>query len=170
MKRLVTALLALAAGCSPALDWREARPESAGLVALFPCKPERLTREVALAEARVAMQVLACAADGSTWGVSTADMVDPRQVGPALAALRAARTQNLGGTESELRPAQVPGMTPQPAAVRFVVSGRRPDGSAIVEHAAVFARGTRVFHAAVLGGQPAAQALETFFGGLTLAP
>ena len=33
-----------AAACTPTLDWREVRPEASGLVALFPCKPDRHAR------------------------------------------------------------------------------------------------------------------------------
>lgn len=163
-------LAVLAAACAPALDWREVRPEATGLVALFPCKPERRTRPVALAGATVEMVLLACTAEGTTWGLSTADMADPAIVGAALAELRAARARNLDGAETVPRAAQVAGMTPQPQAVRFGVAGRLPDGTPIADQSVLFAQGARVFHAAALGGEPSAEALETFFGGLKLQP
>ena len=157
---------ALAAACSPALDWREVRPEGAVLVAWLPCKPERQVRSMALGSAPVAVELLACSADGSTWGLASAAIVDPREQAVALQALRAARASNLDGRESDVAALALPGVAPGLQALRFTVTGRRPDGTPVVERAAVFAHGGRVFHAAVLGGEPSAQAVETFFDNL----
>lgn len=158
------------AACAPALDWREARSGGDTLTALLPCKPERRSRSVPLAGAPVLLEQLSCHADGTVWAVTTADVGDPARVGAALEALRAARVLNLQGRETAVRPARVAGMTPQPLALRYSVDGRRPDGSALREESLQFARGTRVFHAAALGGAPSADALETFFDGLKLRP
>ncbi len=162
--------LLLVGACSPTLDWREVRPDGAGIVAMFPCKPERQERTISLAGASVSLQVLVCSAGGVTWGLGTAEMSDPARVATALAALRASRLGNLDGHELEVRPLEVAGMTPNPQAVRLRIAGRRPDGSAITERAWLFARGTRVFHVAALGGDPPDEALGSFFGGLKLNP
>ena len=167
--KCVCVALAALAGCTPALNWREVRPEGAELVALLPCKPDRQTRSVTLAGAAVSMQVLGCNAAGTTWGVATADMGDSARVDDALAGLRAARARNLDGREGEARPATVAGLGPDQRALRLVVDGRRPDGTPVREHALLFAHGTRVFHAAALGGEPSAEALEAFFGGMKAA-
>ena len=169
--RSVVRLAALAAGlwvtaCSPALDWRQVRPEGAAVVALFPCKPERRTRQVVLADQPVALQVLGCTASGTTWGLSSADLGDAARIDAALRALRQARSRNLDGRETAAQPLRLDGMSPNAQAVRIRVAGRRPDGSAVTEESALFARGTRVFHAAALGGNPSSEALETFFGNL----
>lgn len=166
LRRAVPLMAALAVACSPALDWREVRPEGAALVALLPCKPERHVRQMPLGGAPVAVELLACSADGSTWGVASAAVADPREQAVALQALRAARASNLDGRESEVAALTLPGVAPEPQALRFTVTGRRPDGAPVVERAAVFAHGGRVFHAAVLGGEPSAQAIETFFDNL----
>ncbi len=166
----VAACGAALAACAPALDWREVRSSGDALVALLPCKPERRTRQVPLAGPPVALEQLSCHADGTTWALSSADVGDAARVAPALEALRAARARNLDGRETQARPAQVAGMTPQPLALRLRVDGRRPDGSALREESLQFARGTRVFQVAALGGTPSADALETFFGSLTLRP
>ena len=50
------------AGCSPALDWREVRPEGSQARALFPCKPASHARTVSLAARRVELTMYACAA------------------------------------------------------------------------------------------------------------
>lgn len=160
----VLTLLGALAACSPALDWREVRPAGDTLVALLPCKPERRVRELPLAGSPVAVEVLACTADGTTWGLTSADVGDASRVAPALAALREARARNLGGREAAVRPQPIKGL-PQPG-LRFAVQGVRPDGEAVVEESLLFAQGTRVFHAAALGGRPPAAALETFFDNL----
>ena len=160
------AMAAVALGCTPALNWREVRPEGAQLVALLPCKPEHETRPVVLAGAPVSMQVLGCNAAGTTWGVATADVGDAARVDEALAGLRAARTRNLAGREDDARPATVAGLGPDQRALRLVIDGQRPDGTPVREHALLFAQGTRVFHVAALGGEPSAEALEAFFGGM----
>lgn len=167
----VLAAAALAAiACSPTLDWREVRPEGAAMVATFPCKPDRQTRSVVLAGAPVSLQLLACQADDVTWALSHADVGDPARIGPALQALRASRVDNLGGRELDVQPLQRPGMTPNSQAVRLHVVGQRPDGRAIAERAWLFARGTRIFHVAALGGEPSDETLASFFGGLKLNP
>lgn len=167
---LAGSLLPLAAACAPALDWREVRPDDAALVALFPCKPERNMRRVMLAGREVALQLLGCRAEGTTWGLSTADMGDAGRVSAALAELRGARARNLAGREEDAQPRQIKGMGPFDQALRFRVSGQRADGSPLAEQAMVFSHGTRVYHAAALGGAPGVEAVETFFGGLRLQP
>ena len=49
--------LALLAGCSPALDWRELTVEGSGASALFPCRPENRVRQVKLVGASVQMHL-----------------------------------------------------------------------------------------------------------------
>lgn len=159
----------LLVACSPTLDWRQARPEGAALVVLLPCKPERRSREVVLGDAPAKLEVLACSADGTTWGLSTAELGDAGRVAAALAALRAARVANLEGRETEARAARIDGMSAEPPPLRLRVEGRRPDGETVTEHSLLFARGTQVFHAVALGGRPSAEALETFFGSIVPA-
>lgn len=164
---LVAAALWALTGCAPDLNWREVRPAGSTLVALLPCKPDRQTRTIPLAGGEASMEVLGCSAGGTTWAVATADVGDPARVAPALAGLRAARTRNLEGREGEARPGEVSGAAP--GTLRLTVEGRRPDGTPVRERALLFSQGTRVFHAAALGGEPPAEALEVFFGGLKLA-
>ncbi|MBX3645442.1 MAG: hypothetical protein KF720_20470 [Rubrivivax sp.] len=160
----------LLTGCAPTLDWRELRPEGSGLAVLMPCKPDSQARPVSLASTQVRMQLHACSAGGVTWGVAFADIGDPARVGAALEELRASAARNLGGAETAALPLQIPGATPNPASRRVQVSGRMPDGRAVVEQTAVFAKGTRVFQAVALGTKLEPEAVATFFGGLRLLP
>lgn len=168
---LLPGLVAALIACSPALNWREVRPEATALVATFPCKPSRQSRELPLAGARVRMELLACEAAGATWAVSHAQVGDPTRVGASLAALNESLAANLGmGMAPDGVAWSVPGMTPQPQARRLQLRGQRADGTEVRVEAGVFAHGTQVFQVVVM--QPAkdtapdGEALQAFFGGL----
>lgn len=164
--RSVCLLIALLCACSPTLDWRQVRPVGLDLEAMFPCRPATMSREVTLAQRRVEMAMHACAAGGSTYAVGAAALEDVRDVEAALTSLREAAAHNLGGSAAEARTIQVPGMTPHEACARLTLTGTRPDGTAVVEHLAVFARGARVYQAMVVGDRPDVDAVSTFFDGL----
>jgi len=171
IRRLFILAALLHAGCTPALDWREVRLPGAGAVAAFPCKPSHESRRLLLVGRDVEMTLHACTAAGTTWGLSHADVADPSKVGPALDALSAAVVNNVRAAAAPNRtnePFTVTGMTPNPHAVRLRAVGTRPDGSAVTVEAAVFAKGTRVFQASMVGGKPDALSSQTFFSSLRL--
>ena len=162
------ALLALLAGCSPALDWRQVRPEGWGLVASWPCRPTSQTRQVPLAGPAVALELMACSADGHTFALASADMADPVRIEPALSALAEAARANVGGRLESQRPASVPGMTPNARARVWQLRGRLPDGQAIHEQVMVFAHGLRVFQASVVGPLAGEAQAKPFFESIEL--
>ena len=109
----------------------------------------------------------ACTGDGVVYAVGFSDVLQPARVGPALAELRQAAARNLGAQLGNvLDPAQVPGATPNAQAGRATLSGVLSDGRAVQETIAVFARGTWVYQAMVLGASPSAEARESFFASL----
>lgn len=165
----VLVVASLSWACAPALDWREVRPADSGLVALFPCKPNALTRNVALAGHTVRLTLHACSAGGQTWALAFADVGDPARVGRSLEELRRSAADNLGAAAGAGLPLNVPGATPNPASAREQLAGRLPDGRSVVEQLAVFARGTVVFQATVLGATVPAEAADAFFAGLRVA-
>jgi hypothetical protein len=144
------------------------RPEGSGAAAWFPCRPASHARIVALAGQQVRLTLHACSAGGSTWALAHADLRDPVHVPQALADLRASAASNLGATTSRPVLGHVEGETPNASAGRFELVGQLPDGAAVREHAAVFAKGMRVYQATALGARLDERALETFFGGLRL--
>jgi hypothetical protein len=166
---LLSAVLFVAA-CSPALDWREVRPEGSGLVGLMPCRPSVYERKVQLAGPPVPLSLNACSADGLTFALAFADVGDPARVSAALAELRATALANVGADAPQVLPLGVPGATPNPASARLLAAGRLPDGKAVQEQVAVFSHGTRVFQATVVGARVSAEVADNFFGGLRLAP
>ena len=170
--RTAAALLVAIAGlsaCSPALDWRQLRPDGWGLAVSLPCRPADLVRQVPLAGPPVELRLLACSADGHTFAMASADMADPARVDPALRALGAAALANVQGRVEAEQAAAVPGMTPYPGARRWQLAGRLPDGAAVREQVLVFARGLRVFQATVVGPRADGDLAQLFFDSIEVA-
>lgn len=165
MRVLSLAALLLAA-CSPALDWREMRPEDSGAVAMFPCRPASHARPVRLAGGEVLLTLHSCSASEVTWALAVADLADPARVGPALDELRRSAAANIAAQQAHELALVVPGATPNPASGRVALAGQRADGAAVHEQMAVFTKGTRVYQATVIGPALPAEGLEIFFGGL----
>ncbi len=159
-------LLAGLAACSPALNWREVRPEGSGAVVMLPCKPSHEVRKVPLAGVAVPMTITACRTGGAMYALSFADVGETGRVAPALQALREAALANLRGNVLAAQPARVEGMTPDAQAQRLSIRGALPDGTQVQEQLAVFSKGTRVFQATLFGSRLEPDAIETFFGGL----
>jgi len=160
-------LAAALLGCSPALDWREVRPEESGALAMFPCKPQRFTRRVPLAGAQVEMRLASCTVQDATYAIGYATLGDPRQVTPALGELSRAAAGNIGASPTPTA-WSIAGMTPNPLAQRLVMSGHDAEGKPVQEQAVFFVRGLRVYQATVVGPALDAAAAETFFSGLKL--
>jgi len=167
-RRLAPLLLValITAACSPALDWREVRPQGSAVTALFPCKPVAQARRVQLEGQEVRMALHACSADGQTWGLAFADIGDPALVTAALEALQRAAAANVDAVPTPGQDLKVPGATPNPASTRQHLQGRRPDGQPVMLASAVFAHGTTVHQAIALGPSLAEAGIDTFLGGL----
>lgn len=168
--RALPALAMTLAGCAPALDWRDLRPEGSSLRLQLPCKPSGQSRDLPLAGTRVNLALYACTADGQTWGLGVADVADPARVGAALAELVSSAVANLGAAPATALPLQVPGATPNAASGRSRLQGRLPDGKSVQMQVAVFTHGTQVFQATVLGEQLSDDAVQTFFASLRFGP
>jgi hypothetical protein len=163
-------LFALAA-CTPALNWRDSRPEGSQARLMFPCKPASNERRVAIAGETVAMSMFACSAGETVYALSFADVKDPARVGAALDELARAAQLNLqspSGAASQ--PLHVAGMTPHPQSAQWRLAGRLPDGRTVQERVALFSYGTRVYQATMLGAKLDAEAQDTFFGALRVGP
>ena len=165
---VASAVLAAAGllGCAPALDWRDVRPAGSGAVLLFPCKVSVQERAVALAGAAVRLALHVCSAGGLTWGLAHADMVDPALVGTALVELRAAAARNLGAVPAALAPLPIMGTAPHPESGSTRLEGRSPAGAPLRMQLVVYARGTRVYQASVLGESLPEDAVQTFLSSI----
>lgn len=159
----------MVAGCAPALDWREVRPGDSGLALLFPCKPRTQQRTVTIDARAVTLSLHACRAASMNFGVAHADVVDPGRVAPALEAMRVGWIQAAQAELVGSAPQQVPGMTPQPGALRVRLRIERPDSHTTDAVAAFFAKGTRVFQVTIHGAPLDAETVDVFMSSLNLA-
>ena len=165
---LAAALAGPLSACSPALDWREMRPDGSGAVISFPCRPSSHARKVRLAGGDVELTLYACTAGDITWALAWADVTDPARVAQAVDELRRSAAANIGAVTATDLPLAVPGATPNLGAGRVALSGQRSDGQVVQEQMAVVVKGTRVLQATALGAQLPPEAMEIFFGGLRL--
>ena len=170
MNLLLSALAVTLSACSPTHDWRVADVDGSGAQAMFPCRPDRHERTVRVADAPVRMQMLVCTAGGITYGLSFFDVAQPADSTGALAALRQSAVANVAGTAPQFSALKLAGMTPNQQAAQLSVQGRLPDGSAVQEQAAFFAKGLRVYQASAVGATLAIEAIEPFFSGMKLRP
>ncbi len=166
---LILVLMGELAACSPRLDWREVRIPDTALKALLPCRPASQARRLVLAGSEVEMSMLACTADGVVFAVASVDLAQPGLVGAAMAELHAVAARNLGAPPQVRAAFQVPGSTPNAQAGIASFTGMLGDGRRVEEKIAVFARGTRVYQATMLGPSVEMEASEAFFGGLHFA-
>lgn len=169
----LAALIASALGvlaCTPALDWREFRPEGTPLRAQFPCRPAGHERQVELAGRQVALRIHACQAQGLIFAIGYADMGDPARVGPALQAMLQAGKGNIDGRVVDDQPSTVPGMTPQPQARSWRLAGQLGDGRAHASHLVVFSYGTLVAQGTVGGPALNDEQVRTFLHSIEVRP
>jgi hypothetical protein len=160
----------LLAACGPALDWRQFQPDGWPLSLSLPCKPTDQQRRLPLAGQTVVLRMLTCSTDDHVFAVASADMGDPAHVAPALQALAAAAQANVRGVVVAERAASVPGMTPQAGARHWQLRGQLPDGRPVAEQLQVFAHGTRVFQASVVGPTADDARAAPLFDALRLQP
>lgn len=160
----------LMAGCAPALDWRELRWPEAKLVAQFPCRPARQERSVPLAGQAVKMSLQVCDAGGASFAMTLTDVGEPARVPAAIEALRAAAIRNLDAAGVAAQPWVVPGMTPQPQAGRWQLSGRLPDGQAMESMMAITSRGRHVVQISVTSARLGETQFQPFLDGVRFAP
>jgi hypothetical protein len=164
------AVLAAVCACSPSLNWREIRLEGSALVALMPCKPDRVSRTIPfVGGATRTLTMLSCEADGATFAITMADMGD---AGLAEASLKQWDTVTrehvkVGSiVEQAMAPA---GATPNAHAKVVVGRGTHPNGQAMQVHMAYFAKGAQIFQAVLYAPvSMKADAVEVFLTGLKL--
>jgi len=138
------------------------------VLAMFPCRPDRHERLIALAGTTGTMTLMVCASGGTTFALGALELADPGAATAALAGMRAAMVDNLGGALLHAAAWEIRGMAPNAQAARISAQGRLPDGTAVRQEAAFFARGLRVYQASVISPKIDRDAAETFFAGLKL--
>jgi len=168
----LAAWLALLA-CTPALNWREARPDGASASALLPCKPDRATRSVPLGGVSTELAVAGCSAAGMTFALMSAHLPADHPADAVLAGWQQATLANMQADaataqRSDFRPA---GGLPLPHAQRLVAQGRDAQGRPVRAQAVWTARadergGTELLHAVVYAERAQPDAADAFFAGI----
>ena len=162
-----SAALALA-GCSPALNWREVRPEGTRLQVLLPCKPDKAQKVVPLGGQATPLAMLGCDADGATFAVAVADLGDAAKAAPVLARWRELTLSNMNAVPGSFQPLalRIPGASAEAPVFRLQAQGGRADGSAVSGQSASFAQGAQVFQVVLYAPKIAPETAETFFSSL----
>lgn len=161
------ALLALAA-CSPTYNWREVRTPEGGLKALLPCKPDQGTRTQNLGTQVVEVQMLGCEAGGALYAIAAASVGAQGQAGTVLSQWQARTLENMRTASPRVSPFALAGAAQDPAPVSVRALGVGPDGRAVTLQAVWFARGDRVYQAALYAETVREEQSEPFFSGLAL--
>jgi len=169
----LTVAAAVLAGCSPVFNWREVPIADDGLVALLPCKPDRVTRQLPLGgnSVSVAVDMTGCEAGGATFAVAHASAEDAAQAERWMQAWRAAARGQLAGAAVVETSSALPRAAGAPSPMRLDVP-QGVAGSAAPAHMLWFAQErpgkVALYQATVLGRPASAEALGTFFEGLRL--
>ncbi len=157
--------------CSPTFNWRDWPVEGTPLRGTMPCKPDAATRAVPMLGTPVELHMSSCETGGLRFAIAWADIGDAAMVPVALGAWRSASLQSLKAGEIQIDdaalvwPVQVVGA---PQAIGMQVQGIDPQGQPVQSRAAYFSNGSQVFQAAVYGAKLSPEAVEAFFGGLSL--
>lgn len=173
-------MAALAAACSPVLNWRDVPLE--GLVALLPCKPDHAQRSVQLGSQNTVLQMSGCEAGGALYAISHVHIPDTTQVDATQAAWRQSTLDSLQAnvvqTQSLPLAKPVPGKTQtrtttgaMAADTAFNVEkldGKRPDGTSVQAQLVWLAKGQDIYHVAVYGAKLDQEMSELLFSELRL--
>lgn len=138
-------------------------------MALFPCRPDQLTRLIPLAGAMVDLHLTACDAGGASFAVSHAEFADGSAAQAGLAQWRKATLANLSDAAVSELPMdfQLPGAAPGNTQFALTkATGKRGDESAVNFNGIWLLREKRVIHAAIYAPTITAEMSETFFQGL----
>jgi hypothetical protein len=164
---LFLTVMVLLAGCSPALNWREVRPEGTRLALLLPCKPDKAQKTVPLGGPATQLLMLGCDAGGATFAVAVADLGDAAKAAPVLAQWQTLTLANMkAGPAPQVLPLKLPGAAAVPPATLVKAEGQGPDGKPVSGQAAYFAQGSQVFQVVMYSPRIAPEAAEAFFSSL----
>ena len=164
---IVGGALALAA-CSPALNWREVRPQNTRLSLLLPCKPDKAQKVVPLGGQPTLLSMLGCDADGATFAVAVADLSDASQAASVLAQWQSLTLANMKASPAagQSLALKIPGALDGAPASRVAAQGQRADGAAVAGQAAYFAQGSQLFQVVMYAPRIAPETADIFFSSL----
>lgn len=165
---LSACLLGALSACAPTFNWREQPIENTAMTALFPCKPETITRTLPLAQMQREMAMRSCNAGGVTFAVAHAKLSDPAQAPFVLTDWRTTTLAGLRADPATVSSEPPKGLAALPQLQVLRAAGASSDGQAPRLHGVWFASGNDVFAAFVMAPKIPDEISETFFAGLRL--
>lgn len=170
-KKLVNStLILLLCACTPALNWRDVRLESANgstLKASLPCKPDAATRKQQLGAVLVELSMMGCVANDAAFTLSRIPLLDPLSAPKVLAAWQAAAVANVKAIPAPTIPVSVSGAGAWPPATRITLAGAATQAQ-MLWFAKQSSTGLTLYQAAVYGKELNYEAITTFFESLQL--
>jgi hypothetical protein len=179
-KLINSTLILLLSACTPALNWRDVRLESAdgsALKAALPCKPDNATRKQQLSDIQVNLSMMGCVANETTFTLSRIPLANPLDAPKVLAAWQAAAKTNVSVKQEKDRlvgDRLVPIISPKvsgagawPPTTRVTLTGTANQAH-MLWFAKQTATGVTLYQAALYGKQPSGEAITTFFESLEL--
>jgi hypothetical protein len=167
-------LLLTTTACTPKLNWREVRLESASgsaLKAQLPCKPDAATRKQLLGNIQVELSMMGCVADKATFTLSRIPLTDPLTAPQVLAAWQAAAISGLNAKPAPLRGIKLAGASAWPATARVTLAGTTAQAE-LAWFAQQTPAGLTLYQAGIYVNAPAKQldadAVTTFFESLQI--
>lgn len=161
-------MLGAMSACAPTFNWRELPIGSTALQALFPCKPETVTRQVPMAQAERDVAMRSCDTGGVTFAVAHAALSDPGQAPAVLADWRASTLAGLRADPASVSSEPPKGLPALPQVLVLRADGAVGDPRASSLLGVWFATGRDVFAAFVMAPAIPPEAAEPFFAGLRL--
>ena len=165
-KASVVALILFLQACSPALNWREVRVDSAPLLALFPCRPDQGVQSVTLGARVVKMTMMGCEAGGSIFTLTKVDRSLTADDEALIALWRVGTLNSMKGVQTSQAPFLLKKAASNPTPLQLRAAGKRADGSPVVLQAAWFALGPALYQVAVYADSDNNAAVQTYFEGL----
>lgn len=168
---LMVLLLSGLAGCNPTFNWRETHwAQDKVLKAMLPCKPDEGSRPMNVSGQVLTLHMMGCETGASLFVVAVVDVKDVGHAVEVQGQWQRAMLGNMKATEESASQKQehfsLRGASEQPAPIRVHAQGQRDNGHALSAQALWFARGGRLYHAAVYADKLDAEVTQTFFEGL----
>ena len=166
LKASAMAWLLVLQACSPALNWRDVRVDSAPLLALFPCRPDQGVQSVTLGARVVKMTMMGCEAGGAMFTLAQVARGGADDDAALVALWRAGTLASMQGVQTSEEPFVLKKASANPAPRQLRATGKRDDGSSVVLRAAWFAVGAAIYQVAVYADSDNEAVVQTYFDGL----
>jgi hypothetical protein len=168
---LISASLVGLAACNPTYNWREVHwAQDAALKVMLPCKPDQGSRPMRMVDQTLTLHMLGCEAGGALFAVALVDVRDTPHAIQVQHQWQQAMLDNMQAIVApdspKLQTFVFLGASEEPPPIRMQAQGKRQDGRELNAQALWFARGGRLYHAAIYADKLDTEVTQAFFEGL----